>query len=409
MFATLPRFHCSVLSPCYRYLRPRERRVELLAVRTTFQKLKTRVWRCFCTPAVVLTRMLGMPLSYRLLATTTAEHDDNDGDDDELEMVDFATDESTASMASAASVAVEGSDESLLTSSSCWIDESDIVREHVIGQGAYGEVWSGCLQPGNLAVAIKVLRATVDKDGDSINPNVIREFQKECEFLRRVDSPHLVKFYACGAFKGGGRRFIVTELMSLGSLEAVLRDYTRDLTWQTRASIALQVALGMEHLHKRCLMHRDLKSANVVLNETLKAKVCDFGLARFSRPVRHHVVHSSFTGVTRVMPNVQGGIETIVNKRSATVSLSMASDVAVIIEDANGTMTKAAGTLLWMAPEIFRGDTHYSRAVDVYVDPSLTFVNGDVRGCEQNCSTMWLPLPFVNSECINLRTVCSTV
>jgi hypothetical protein len=384
MFVAVMRPYWSVIVTRCSYLMPRERRVELFSVPTTLQKLKTRVWRCFCAQIVVATRAWGVPSSYKSLAT--AEHDDNDGDgddDDELEMADLASDENRASATSAAAAsATAGSEPLLSSSSSCWIDESDIIREHVLGQGAYGEVWSGRLQPANRAVAIKVLRTTVDNDGDSINPNFIREFQNECEFLQSVNNPHLVKFYACGAFKGGDR-FIVTELLSLGSLEVVLHDRTRDLTWQTRASIALQVALGMEHLHKRRVMHRDLKSANIVLDETLKAKVCDFGLARFSRPVRYHVVHSSFTGVTRLLPNVEGGVETVVNKHSATKSLSMAFDVAVSIEDANGTMTKAAGTLLWMAPEIFRGDTHYSRAVDVYVDPP----------------------PFVNSPCAVVNSV----
>jgi serine/threonine protein kinase len=95
----------------------------------------------------------------------------------------------------------------------------------------------------------------------------------------------------------------------------------------------------------------------------LKAKVCDFGLSRVVRPARRQVVvHSSFTGVTRLLPNVADGIE-VYDGQSA---LSTAR-VAVSFSDARGnTMTKAAGTLLWMAPEVFRGDQTYTKAVDVY-------------------------------------------
>ena len=98
----------------------------------------------------------------------------------------------------------------------------------------------------------------------------------------------------------------MTELMSGGSLEDVLHNKDRDLPWRTRVAIALQVALGMNHLHERHMLHRDLKSANVLLDEEhLKAKVCDFGLARVVRPARRHdIVRSPFTGVTRRLPSV---------------------------------------------------------------------------------------------------------
>jgi sterile alpha motif and leucine zipper-containing kinase AZK len=168
----------------------------------------------------------------------------------------------------------------------------------------------------------------------------------------------------------------VTELMSGGLLEDLLHNPKRDLPWQARTRISLQVSLGMEHLHKRHMLHRDLKSANVLLDEDLKAKVCDFGLSRVVRPARRHVVHSSFTGVTRLLP--QASNVEIPNERSV---LSMAN-VGVSILGAQGDMTKAAGTLLWMAPEVFRGDQIYTSAVDVY---SFGIVLWELA----TCKTLW--------------------
>jgi serine/threonine protein kinase len=201
----------------------------------------------------------------------------------------------------------------------------------------------------------------VDKEGDVVDLGADEHFGKECAALQRINSPHLLKFFGFGT-TAEGNGFIVMELMAGGSLEDVLHDPERDLPWRTRVSIALEVALGMDHLHKMHMLHRDLKSANVLLDEELKAKICDFGLSRVVRPAQQQqVVRSSFTGVTRSLPSVSG-IEINDGRSSVTSTARM----VVSFSDARGTMTKAAGTLLWMAPEVFRGDQMYTGAVDVY-------------------------------------------
>ena len=154
----------------------------------------------------------------------------------------------------------------------------------------------------------------------------------------------------------------MTELMDGGSLEDVLHNRECDLPWRTRVSFGLQIALGMDHLHQRHMLHRDLKSANVLVNEQHTiAKVCDFGLSRVVKPTQRHMVsYSPFTGVTRLLPRV-GSVEP-----SDGYDALSCSDITVDIEDASGNMTKAAGTMMWMAPEVFRGDQNYTSAVDVY-------------------------------------------
>jgi serine/threonine protein kinase len=149
-----------------------------------------------------------------------------------------------------------------------------------------------------------------------------------------------------------------------GSLESALHNDEFDLPWRLRVTFGMHVALGMEHLHERHMLHRDLKSANVLLNEQRTiAKVCDFGLARVVRPARRHVVQSPFTGVKRLLPIVDVSIDGINDGQSA---LHM-DRAGVSVADARAAlMTKAAGTTLWMAPEVFRGDQRYTKAVDVY-------------------------------------------
>ena len=246
-------------------------------------------------------------------------------------------------------------------SSSWCINEHDFDKVRVLGKGAFGEVWDCLLKRDGQRVAVKIMLAgALDEDGDVVDLTADEDFHKECAALQRVDSPHLLKFFGFGT-TAEGNGFIVTELMLGGALEDVLHDPNRDLAWHLRVQIGLQVALGMKHLHKRQMLHRDLKSANVLLDEKLKAKVCDFGLSRVVRPVSRQVlVRSSFTGVTRLLPHVDG-IE--INDRLSSLSKTR---IAVSISDVRGTMTKAAGTLLWMAPEVFRGDQNYTRAVDVY-------------------------------------------
>ena len=153
----------------------------------------------------------------------------------------------------------------------------------------------------------------------------------------------------------------MTELVSGGSLERALHDPERILSWPTRVKIGLQVALGMDHLHHKQMLHRDLKSANVLLDEHLMAKVCDFGLSRVVKPARAHVVFSPFSGTVRLLPCA----DAIAINDVLESPLAM-THVGVSIVDASGTMTRAAGTMRWMAPEVFRGDQNYTKAVDVY-------------------------------------------
>eukprot|EP00038_Savillea_parva_P029806 m.73591 g.73591 ORF g.73591 m.73591 type:complete len:1221 (+) comp8848_c0_seq1:376-4038(+) len=246
------------------------------------------------------------------------------------------------------------------------IAESNVIKDKVLGSGAFGQVWSGRLLPSNQPVAVKVLLAgsMVDEDGDSIDPNVDEDFHRECAALQRVSaSPYLITFFGFGTTEEGGNGFIVTELMDGGSLEDTLHNPNCDLPWRLRIKFATHVALGMNYLHTMHMLHRDLKSANILLDKALtQAKVCDFGMARVVRPsARPHIVYSPFTGVTRLLPPTVD----INEGQNAALSLSCTS-VAVDIVDERGTMTKASGTLQWMAPEVFRGDQNYGKAADVY-------------------------------------------
>jgi len=368
------------------YLVPRERRAELVAVRSTWRNLVKRVKGCF-------NRRHPSTEYFPVLGSSNNNHSCGD----EYEMIALAQQqqqhtESTAGTAHGVNMGASGLPSvgaSSIGDARGVIRECDITMVRRLGEGAFGEVWEG--EVGGARVAVKIMFAgAVDADGDLIDPSADEDFRKECAALQRVDSPHLIKFFGFGTNESGNG-FIVTEMMTGGSLEDVLHDQARDLPWCARVAIGMQVALGMEHLHKRHMLHRDLKSANVLLNETLTmAKVCDFGLSRVVNPIRQRVVHSPFTGVTRLLPRV--GLIDISDVKMKTMSMGAGAGAdpsvtrrthslpttstgrntaQVWIEDARGNMTRAAGTLQWMAPETFRGDQTYTAAVDAYAGPGV--------------------------------------
>jgi serine/threonine protein kinase len=343
------------------YLMPLERRGELAAVRTTWRKLRARAMGCI------------HPTRRRPYASIANSYDD-EGDHEMLELTSSSSPllSSSSSSADTTSLPSDASAQPgahLNEHASWYISESDVTMRHCVGRGGYGDVWEG--QLGGRRVAVKVLQASMmDDDGHMVDPTADEDFRKECAALQLLNSPYVLKFFGFGTTAEGGNGFIVTEFMSGGSLEDVLHDPQRDLAWRSRISIGLQVALGMEHLHMKHMLHRDLKSPNVLLDELLTAKVCDFGLARVVRPSRQRVVmSSSFTGVTRVLPTAHG-IENIKSTQPHLLSLASnttrnATGVATTAA-ARIAMTKAAGSLLWMAPEVFRGDRFYGPPVDVY-------------------------------------------
>ena len=144
------------------------------------------------------------------------------------------------------------------------------------------------------------------------------------------------------------------------------------------------------------MLHRDLKSPNILLDKQLRAKVCDFGLTRMTRVSRVRIVHSPFTGTTRLLPPLEStNIDSGLGVSAANVATY--SETTVSIEDRAGKMTKAVGTMRWMAPEMFRGDRLYGRAIDVYsfgiVMWELTTrqtpwreLEGDATGCGEDAS-----------------------
>ncbi|KAL0377186.1 UNVERIFIED_CONTAM: Serine/threonine-protein kinase-like protein [Sesamum calycinum] len=146
----------------------------------------------------------------------------------------------------------------------------------LLGRGSHGLVYKGVLQGGRL-VAIKKPSRAAQRLSISANPS---EFENEIDILSKLQSPRLVNLV--GFTKNDSQdRLLVVEFMSNGTLYDVLHSNPRPPTWGRRIKLALQIAKAIETLHSLSppVIHRDIKSANVLIDSNFNARLGDFGLA----------------------------------------------------------------------------------------------------------------------------------
>lgn len=137
-----------------------------------------------------------------------------------------------------------------------------------IGEGGFGSVFQVRDSDGTL-LAVKVLKA-----------DYTEQFVDELQVVTRLSHPNLLSLK--GIAFGGSTLCLVYEYMANGSLadQLIGNSGKGPISWQKRVQIALKAAQGIEHLHKHTYTHRDLKSANILLDANFSPKVGDFGLAR---------------------------------------------------------------------------------------------------------------------------------
>jgi len=150
------------------------------------------------------------------------------------------------------------------------IDYDELEFTVNIGFGSSGKVFVGLYK--GIQVAIKVLTSQFNTD--------VEEFKKEIEIMKDLDSPYTVKLYGATTHPS---LCMVMEYCANGSLYSLLKK-NQSLTWDRLLSYSQDMARGMVFLHNAQIVHRDLKSLNLLVTQEFNIKVADFGLSRHVKP-----------------------------------------------------------------------------------------------------------------------------
>lgn len=174
------------------------------------------------------------------------------------------------------------------------IATNNFSSKNLVGKGGFGNVYKGYLHDGTI-VAVKRL-----KDGNAVGGEI--QFQTEVEMISLAVHRNLLRLY--GFCMTASERLLVYPYMSNGSVASRLKAKPV-LDWGTRKRIALGAARGLLYLHEQCdpkIIHRDVKAANILLDDYCEAVVGDFGLAKLLDHRDSHVTTAVRGTVGHIAP-----------------------------------------------------------------------------------------------------------
>ncbi|KAJ8551731.1 hypothetical protein K7X08_021746 [Anisodus acutangulus] len=162
------------------------------------------------------------------------------------------------------------------------IATKDFNESNKLGEGGFGDVYKGILKNGNV-VAVKKLAM--------FSSRAKADFETEVRLISNVHHRNLIRLLGCSI--KGAELLLAYEYMANGSLERYLYGDKRGmLNWKQRFNIICGTARGLAYLHEQfhvCIIHRDIKSSNILLDDEFQMKIADFGLVRLLPEDQSHV------------------------------------------------------------------------------------------------------------------------
>ncbi|CAH8384308.1 unnamed protein product [Eruca vesicaria subsp. sativa] len=154
-------------------------------------------------------------------------------------------------------------------------------EEHIIGCGGFGTVYKLDMDDGNVFALKRIVK---------LNGGFDRLFERELEILGSIKHRYLVNLR--GYCNSPTSKLLLYDYLPGGSLDQALHERGEELDWDSRVNIIIGAAKGLAYLHHDCsprIIHRDIKSSNILLDGNLEARVSDFGLAKLLEDEESHI------------------------------------------------------------------------------------------------------------------------
>ncbi|XP_059450656.1 cold-responsive protein kinase 1-like [Corylus avellana] len=244
-------------------------------------------------------------------------------------------------------------------------------EENKLGEGGFGDVYKGTLKNGKI-VAVKKLAISQSSRAKA-------DFESEVKLISNVHHRNMIRLLGCCT--KGPELLLVYEYMANSSLDKFLFGERRgSLNWKQRNDIIMGTAKGLAYLHEEfhvCIIHRDIKTGNILLDDDFQAKIADFGLARLLPEDKSHLStrFAGTLGYTAPEYAIHGQLSEKVDIYSfgvVVLEIICGRRISEVKNDPNGEY------LLERAWKLYENDKH-QELVDETLDPN-EYTTEEVRG-----------------------------